>query len=195
MGRQKTGIWMGILWLLVVLSACGAGTKKQNAVDCQESCHQHTDRCLGKSGDLCCGLADFWVHIHEDNCYYGNGNLRCQLPQITPHSHGASCYTWQEQQLHGMWLRKQMLICPEKEILLHSHTQACFHKGIWICGKLQILNHRHDLGCFPERTGLKNKEKPSPFLVIGVMQGILAGCLLYLNKLQLEKAEKSLPYP
>ena len=195
MGRWKSGIWIGLCYLLVLLSGCGAERMVEADSDCRKDCHQHMEPCFGKYGEPVCGIADFWVHNHEDSCYYGNGNLRCKLPQILPHRHGLSCYTWQEQQIHGVLTRKRVLFCPETEMLLHRHTDACFCRGEWSCGQLQILQHIHSEDCFPDPGIWKNSRKTAPFLLLGIFCDILAGCLLYLNKLHSEKTEKSLPYP
>ena len=125
--------------------------------------HIHTDSCYGTDGALVCGCSDFVVHTHDASCYDADGALVCTLPEIEAHTHDAGCYT---QHVHGedCYTRTQgelictqstepVLACDKEEIILHTHTDACYETDAdgnktLTCGQQEVLEHVHTDSCF-----------------------------------------------
>lgn len=147
--------------------------------------HQHSEACYTRvRGDLICTLSTEPVldeagnvleegHVHTDECFAWTEELTCGLEAGEgAHHHDDSCYE-----------TSTMLTCGEPEILLHTHTDACYQKNedgsiyvdedgnTWlICGQLQVTEHVHGPECFttyelddwkPESVFMEEKEQPA----------------------------------
>jgi len=134
--------------------------------DLTEQPHVHGEGCY--QVEYLCGLAEGPGHVHEDTCYYVVYN--CGLEEGAVHEHDDSCYEVEEvliceAELTGSETEpttapeetERELICQEQEIILHSHTDACFEihtdgEGnevrTLICESLEVREHIHGEGCF-----------------------------------------------
>ncbi|MBQ7437392.1 MAG: LPXTG cell wall anchor domain-containing protein [Oscillospiraceae bacterium] len=125
--------------------------------------HQHTAACYTPvRGDLICELSTEPVldeegnvleegHVHTDECFAWTEELTCGMEAGEgAHHHDNSCYQ-----------TVTALTCEQPEILLHTHTDACYQKNedgslyvdedgnTWlICGQLQVTEHVHGPECF-----------------------------------------------
>lgn len=141
--------------------------------------HTHSQGCYDEEGKMVCLYADFVSHVHEECCFTEDGQLWCTLPEIPVHKHDESCYQMSvTQHTHGESCfnaegeqictepeetTQMVLICTQKEVLLHEHTQSCLDEaGNLQCGQCQILAHQHGDECFqqtPKRTCTDTSEE------------------------------------
>ena len=120
--------------------------------------HKHTDNCLDKNGEYCCGYSDFVVHGHDDSCLDKEGNLWCPLPEIEAHTHSKDCYAEIETKKKHTHTDKcytserGKLICEAKEgegAHTHSTEAGCYdEKGELICNKEETTGHQHTDTCY-----------------------------------------------
>ena len=148
--------------------------------------HRHTSDCFVTTRELICTTPESDGHRHTEDCYARvQGELICTLstePVLDEegnvleegHVHTDECFTWTEELSCGMeegqgahrhddscYVTSTTLTCAEPEILLHTHTDACYQKNedgslyvdedgnTWlICGQLQVLEHVHGPECF-----------------------------------------------
>ena len=142
---------------------CYSTTRELICMTPETDGHQHTADCYTRvRGDLICTLSTEPVldeagnvleegHVHTDECFAWNDELSCGLEAGEgAHHHDESCYE-----------TITTLTCAEPEILLHTHTDACWQKNedgsiyvdedgnsFLICGQLQVLEHVHGPACF-----------------------------------------------
>lgn len=127
--------------------------------------HTHTEDCIDHVQTKICDSPE--NHTHSDSCYTED-TLTCTIPE--GHVHGADCYTVTDEYSCGLAESEghthntsecyeigSQLICEKKEIVLHTHTDACFKitkdaSGKEIrtltCGKTEIKEHTHTAACF-----------------------------------------------
>lgn len=120
--------------------------------------HSHEESCFNEQGDLICMLAEAEEHIHSEDCYVEvanhehteacfssvPGDLVCE---DETHEHTDACYAWTEE-LICMTETVTEPICGIKELVLHTHSDACFDEtGNVICGMTELLRHTHTEAC------------------------------------------------
>ena len=148
--------------------------------------HRHTAECYSTTRELICTTPESDGHQHTEDCYTRvQGDLICTLPTEPVldeagnvleegHVHTDECFAWTEELSCGMeegqgahhhddscYETMTTLICTEPEILLHTHTDACYQKNedgsiyvdedgnsFLICGQMQVLEHVHGPECF-----------------------------------------------
>ena len=121
----------------------------------EDETHTHTDACMGK--ELVCQLTE-QPHEHGEDCFVIS--YICGRSEEPSHVHEQACYeqtlVCDQEETAQSAENAQILACTEEEILLHTHTESCYHSdGIHqtlICGQLEVLCHDHTENCFVSET-------------------------------------------
>lgn len=137
--------------------------------------HVHTDNCYEERETLLCGQEESEGHEHSADCYDEEGRLTCIQEETKGHHHSGDCYEIRRELIcefsegvhrhtdacyaqnpvlscgleEGTAAEEPELICGEKEIILHTHTDSCYNgKGTLVCGKQEVRAHIHSEKCF-----------------------------------------------
>ena len=109
--------------------------------------HAHGADCYDDEGNLVCELAETEGHVHGGDCYSAVRTLICGYPE-TPHVHDESCFA-QLSPVCGFAEGERVPVCGREEIVLHTHTAACFDDaGLLVCGQTEVRAHVHTDACF-----------------------------------------------